>query len=84
MGVFFCRSENSLQLFGALRRLKDWHNAIINFVLSDGCDWSDEAKAIERLLTSSCQKEHLSLGEANAVIWRGKLSIIDKTVNYTS
>lgn len=75
------RSENSLQLFGALRRLKDWHNAIINFVLSDGCDRSDEVKAIERILTSSCQKEHLSPGEATAVIWRGKLSIIDKTIN---
>lgn len=80
----FCRSENSLQLFGALRRLKDWHNAVINFVLSDGCDRSDEAKAVERLLTSSCQMEHLSPGEATAVVWRGKLSIIDKTVHYSS
>lgn len=75
------RSENSLQLFGALRRLKDWHNAVINFVLSDGCDRSDEAKAVERLLNSSCQMEHLSPGEATAVVWRGKLSIIDKTIN---
>lgn len=80
----FCRSENSLQLFGALRRLKDWHNAVINFVLSDGCDRSDEAKAVERLLNSSCQMEHLSPGEATAVVWRGKLSIIDKTVHYSS
>uniref|UniRef100_K1RIL5 Mdm2-binding protein n=1 Tax=Magallana gigas TaxID=29159 RepID=K1RIL5_MAGGI len=72
------RSENSLQLFGALRRLKDWHNAVINFVLSDGCDRSDEAKAVERLLTSSCQMEHLSPGEATAVILGRMLEVLDE------
>lgn len=75
------RSEHSYQLFGALRRLKDWHNAVITFVKTESCVESEEMQGIQRLLTaSSLEEEDSRLREAADVIWRGKLSVIDKTV----
>ncbi|XP_048779873.2 mdm2-binding protein-like [Ostrea edulis] len=82
-GVFnSLRSEHSYQLFGALRRLKDWHNAVITFVKTESCVESEEMQGIQRLLTaSSLEEEDSRLREAADVIWRGKLSVIDKTIN---
>ncbi|XP_061186887.1 mdm2-binding protein-like [Saccostrea echinata] len=76
------RSEHSYQLFGALRRLKDWHNAVITFVRSESSVCSEEVEIIQRLLTTSgVEKEDFQSGETTDVIWRGKMSVIDKTIN---
>nr|XP_022308027.1 mdm2-binding protein-like [Crassostrea virginica] len=80
--LYSLRSEHSYQLFGALRRLKDWHNAVINFIDSETTKQSDEVQHIKRLLTTSHQeRKDLSTGKISTVVWRGKLSIIDKTIN---
>ncbi|CAC5409167.1 unnamed protein product [Mytilus coruscus] len=71
--------EGFLPLYGAVRRFKDWHNtAVFSFYQGDNTSASSEFTDIIPGI-QTCRMDDLDFPDK--VIWRGKISVVDKTVN---
>ncbi|XP_052061310.1 mdm2-binding protein-like [Mytilus californianus] len=71
--------EGFLPLYGAVRRFKDWHNtAVISIYQGDNISTDHEFTDIIPGI-QTCRMDDLDFPDK--VIWRGKISVVDKTVN---
>ncbi|CAG2219185.1 unnamed protein product [Mytilus edulis] len=71
--------EGFLPLYGAVRRFKDWHNTVVTSIYqgdntSTDNEFTDIIPGIQ-----TCRMDDLDFPDK--VIWRGKISVVDKTVN---
>ena len=67
-------------LLGALRRLKDWHNADISIF---DRDLSPATEFLQRFLSASVyfDENTFQRHSSSDVLWRGKISVNDKIVS---
>jgi hypothetical protein len=69
-----------IQFLGALRRLKDWHNAKVSLFDRDP---TPDTEFLQKFLSADIyiQPENYKMLETQSLLWRGKVSICDKFVS---
>ena len=84
--ILFSSYAGFLPLYGAIRRLKDWHNAaVISLSKGGNVDISDQTASesdIVDLIPGIHVHDMNSINIPNDVMWRGKISVVDKTVSF--
>ena len=83
--ILFFSFAGFLPFYGAIRRLKDWHNAaVISLSKGGNMDISDQTTSesdIVDLIPGIYVHDINNINISNDIMWRGKISVVDKTAS---